>query len=420
MPQWACGREAAGAKHRPVVISHQTSFYALAPILPVGECFREIPHYDDLGVATIDISGFPLPPNSTGSASRCYAEAMLEYLYGHGVSPREAWCRLGWSEAAQSGPFGRVARSSLDNLLSWSANEIGNRAIGLDFGRSVGGAGFGVLGLAAATASDLASAVQALIRLEPVTSTIGSAYTHLQGSEIEIGWKESAVPTNTSPIFAEAILASWVTFGRFLIGERVPIVRIEWTHAPTAPLSVYEEIFDAPIHFGAPSNSFTLSREVLSLRPRFAQPALHASLTKSFGGLSARAPMNYDSLVARALSEIQKRIDHAEICERAIAASLGVSLRSLQRHLAIGGFTFRDLLERARYGLSIRGLLGHRSSALAIAESVGFVEQSSFCRAFRRWTGISPGEFRRLFPAAYAQSRLFPVPESRAKSIGGT
>jgi AraC-like DNA-binding protein len=275
----------------------------------------------------------------------------------------------------------------------------------LDFGRTVGGAGFGILGIGAASAGDLASTIRALVRLEPVTSTVGSAYALNRGREIEVGWRENSAPSSTSAIFAEAILTSWVTFGRFLIGERVPIARIEWAHAPTAPRSVYEDIFEAPVSFNAKSNAIILAPEMLSLRSRFAHADLHARLVQSSNAFSAFGAAGSDDLLARATREIQSRFGDEVIRETDIAQALGISPRSLQRHLAAAGFSFRSLLERARVALSIRELLGHGAPALTVGERVGFAEQASFCRAFRRWTGVTPGEFRRLFPRSYAQSR---------------
>jgi len=77
------------------------------------------------------------------------------------------------------------------------------------------------------------------------------------------------------------------------------------------------------------------------------------------------------------------------------AKKLGTSVRTLQANLAEAGLRFSDILERQRIQLA-RGYLERESLSLdEIAEMLGYAEQSSFGRAFKRWTGVTPQAFRR-------------------------
>jgi AraC-like DNA-binding protein len=78
-----------------------------------------------------------------------------------------------------------------------------------------------------------------------------------------------------------------------------------------------------------------------------------------------------------------------------VARKLGTSRRSLQRKLADEGLTYALVLDDVRSTIA-RAYLGQRELSIAeIAYLLGFAEQSSLTRAFRRWTGMSPAEFRR-------------------------
>jgi AraC-like DNA-binding protein len=77
-----------------------------------------------------------------------------------------------------------------------------------------------------------------------------------------------------------------------------------------------------------------------------------------------------------------------------VAAALGTSVRSLQRRLRDQGFSYVTLLNETRRQLGTAYLLDERYSVTEIAFQLGFDDASAFARAFRRWTGLSPSEYR--------------------------
>jgi AraC-like DNA-binding protein len=96
----------------------------------------------------------------------------------------------------------------------------------------------------------------------------------------------------------------------------------------------------------------------------------------------------------------------------AVARSLGQSPRSLRRHLASEGTSFQQLVEQIRSELARQHLEDAGLTVSEIAFLVGFSELSPFLRAFRRWTGVTPGEYRhrqkdsaRSGPSSSLQSR---------------
>jgi AraC-like DNA-binding protein len=76
------------------------------------------------------------------------------------------------------------------------------------------------------------------------------------------------------------------------------------------------------------------------------------------------------------------------------AARLGVSPRTLRRRLEGRGMSYQGIVDDVRAGLARSYLESSRFSVEAIAERLGFSDPTSFSRAFRRWTGMSPREFR--------------------------
>ncbi|NQZ78697.1 MAG: helix-turn-helix transcriptional regulator, partial [Ekhidna sp.] len=78
-----------------------------------------------------------------------------------------------------------------------------------------------------------------------------------------------------------------------------------------------------------------------------------------------------------------------------IAAHVGMSNRTLTRRLSEAGVSYRDIIKKSQEDVSKNLLRNSDSSIAEIAFTTGFSEQSAFNRAFKRWTGISPVEFRK-------------------------
>jgi AraC-like DNA-binding protein len=89
-----------------------------------------------------------------------------------------------------------------------------------------------------------------------------------------------------------------------------------------------------------------------------------------------------------------ERLSSGEPDPEAVARALGMSLRSLQRRLEDEGTSFKEVLAATRRELACDYLQGGRTSVTEVTFLLGFADTSSFARAFRRWTGESPSEWR--------------------------
>ena len=97
----------------------------------------------------------------------------------------------------------------------------------------------------------------------------------------------------------------------------------------------------------------------------------------------------------RARLELARQLPEQGPDLEAIAAALALSPRTLQRRLREGGLSFSQLGDETRQQLALHCLRDPALEQAEIAFLVGFSEAGSLARAFRRWTGTSPGEYRR-------------------------
>jgi AraC-like DNA-binding protein len=109
--------------------------------------------------------------------------------------------------------------------------------------------------------------------------------------------------------------------------------------------------------------------------------------------VSTVALVDFPESVAR-LVRISLRQGQSQI--RSIASAAGISVRTLQRRLAECGLEYSALVEGARFEIAADLLKNQRCKLIDIAYDVGYADAASFTRAFRRWTGVTPSEYRHL------------------------
>jgi AraC-like DNA-binding protein len=171
---------------------------------------------------------------------------------------------------------------------------------------------------------------------------------------------------------------------------------VEVRFAFPRPVDVREHarVFGVEPRFGARSAALVFTRSDWAAPTRMHDPGLFALLDQHVRALAGAAAAR-DDLPARVRAAIAADLPGREPTLAAAARRLGVTGRTLQRRLADAGTRFARLVDDVRRERSEAFL---RSGDVAVAEVswlVGFSEQSAFTRAFRRWTGRSPTEFRR-------------------------
>jgi len=85
---------------------------------------------------------------------------------------------------------------------------------------------------------------------------------------------------------------------------------------------------------------------------------------------------------------------------RSTSREVAMSVRTLQRRLAERGWTYTELVDDVRRSVARSRVAHPQTPFKAVAMDLGFAEQASFTRAFRRWTGLTPRQYRRRFRQA--------------------
>ena len=296
----------------------------------------------------------------------------------------------------------RVPGAEFCTLVQDAIMRSAARALAFRFGAAIGGRGFGLLGVATAAAPSLLHSLHSLLRWEPLTSTLGRTSLQYSNRQVRVSWTPEP---GVCAAVVEGALAGWVAFGRFLVGEAMPVSALEVCHADEGHRAEAEALLGCPVIFGAAGNAVIFPAEILEARPRYADAVLHARLAGWLDDCVRVIGQQRESPLLRVGGIILQGLAWGDSAEDRIAERLGLARRTLQRRLGEAGIQFRRLRELVRASLAVSQLSTGGNRFIDIAQRLGYEEQATFSRAVRQWTGRSPREFSRLFADGYGDLR---------------
>lgn len=165
-------------------------------------------------------------------------------------------------------------------------------------------------------------------------------------------------------------------------------------HGPPGDLSSHQEAFHCPIRFKQSQNYIAYRTSDLEMRTAKADISINQFLVERVEEETAGIEIGANKVIADVEALIREALPSGIPTILQIGRHMGMSPRTLTRRLSEGGMTFRALVQQTQERIS-RDLLRDSSDTIGeIAFQTGFSEQSAFSRAFKRWTGISPLDYR--------------------------
>ena len=295
------------------------------------------------------------------------------------------------------GDFGAFIpyRPILD-LLEDAAAETGTPDLGRRLGARQGLDVLGSIGAAARSAATVGRALTTIERyLRAYTPAISvSVHPDRPG----VACLETRRTVDGLPSYPQAAELA-VTVGHrilwMLVGHGWQPVQVDLPHRPVASVGSYESFYDAPVRFGQPRMGVLLDAADLD-KPLSSDETTHQLLVSHLREL---VPVAEQATVPMVNDLIRRLLPGGRVDLTTVAEELGVHPRTLQRRLDGDGVTFGELVQDVRRSTAEKYLretdmpLGH------LATELGYLEQSAFTRASRRWFGMSPLAYRRELQA---------------------
>jgi AraC-like DNA-binding protein len=329
---------------------------------------------------------------------------LLQVLLGReaGVSDA-ALRRLGLDPAHLEDPDATVPEDAVYGHLEAVAERVGEGLGGfvVALARQHRTTTMGLPGFAMRTAATLRDGLAALHRYQHLTNTL--AHFDLVEHDAVAVWSEQRFgPPRLGQLVATEVSALVaVQVARELCGEDLAPLGIE-LRRPEAPPE-YAAFCRCPVGVAAPRGAVSFPRAWL------ARPLVSADpdMSQFFQAELARRVQTTDA-VPPVVAELRSRLGPLLLKGTpsidAASAALGLSGRTLQRRLQAEGTTFAEVVDDVRRDLAAAYLQNPSYTGAEVAFMLGYAEASSFHRAFKRWTGLTPEAFRARSPAPRSES----------------
>ncbi|MFK0198882.1 AraC family transcriptional regulator [Streptomyces lavendulae] len=193
----------------------------------------------------------------------------------------------------------------------------------------------------------------------------------------------------------ECVLAIWHRLSSWLVGRRIPLAHAAFAYPAPPHAQEYEALFGCPVRFGAGRTGAAFDAHWLTAPLVRDEAELDAMLRRAPFDLLSR-PAYGTTVAEQVRRSLTRRLrDSPRLPELGeVAARLAVSPATLRRRLRQEGTSFQQLKDHVRRDAAIAGLAEGGEPIAELAARLGFSEDTAFHRAFRRWTGTTPGAYR--------------------------
>ena len=199
--------------------------------------------------------------------------------------------------------------------------------------------------------------------------------------------------TDLSGETEDALLGFLVIAMRMLSEAGFNPLRVGFRHEePLGGSGPYEALFRAPVAFGQTQSVLAFPKAEM-LRPLAGSCAELAQINDNIA-TKYIALLDKDDVVSRVKQKVVELLPNGECTREIVAAAMNMSPTALQFKLAKRDTSFHDVMDNARREMACSYAQQSALSVTEIAYLLGFNDTSNFARAFKRWTGKSPTEFR--------------------------
>ncbi|WP_374441270.1 AraC family transcriptional regulator [Pseudomonas panipatensis] len=234
-------------------------------------------------------------------------------------------------------------------------------------------------------------ALDRVVRFSSVISTSGQVSLEHGPDHCRLLYRQIA-GVQVEQMATEALIASGLRHATPIWGGLDVVRRVHLARPRPADPQRWEALFGLPVCFDATHNAVDYEPRLIEIPLRSGNSELACTLDSSLSRYLER--LSRHALPELVRRSIIRQMPKGEVQQTVVAEELGMSVRNLHRHLLRHATTFKELLDDTRRQLAFDYLRQSHCSVNEVCYRLGFNEPSSFNRAFRRWTGESPGQWR--------------------------
>ncbi len=273
-----------------------------------------------------------------------------------------------------------------------AANYVDDPYLGLHMGEFAEAGSWSILGYMMMNCKTLGEAFEKSARYSRIIGNLIEGNAHLKFNKIKVTLATPPHAPKMSRHCYESTISSSVCMMRTLTGVDINPLEVTFIYPEPVSRSEYERIFRCPVLFDQKENSLTLDLGVIYTPILYANPELLQHFENYAQDFLAGIERQNEH--TRAVTKIiLSKLDDEALSIKKVAKEMSVSVRTLQNRLKDEGVVFSELLMDTREKLA-KKYLGENYSVEQITYLLGFSEPSVFRKAFKKWSGVTPGQYR--------------------------
>lgn len=324
-----------------------------------------------------------------------YLQSLLRVVADRKEDGHALFVRAGLDPALFQHPDTRVPFALLLDAWHLAMEVLDDPGLGLVGAEQFHPAIYGPLASIIMTSPTLGDVATQLVRFQAIPENATHAELSLDGDEVVIAIDSEHFDADRIRPVVEYALSEIIGMARFLVDSqhhhRIGFTRVRFRHEPSTALERYQAMLGATPEFGGSRNEVRFDASLLALPTACPNPALFSSLLEQIAASQGSAGSMVEQVEQYLVSALPRGVPR--IAE--VAAHLNMTVRTLQRRLEQEQWRYAELLDDVRQRLACELLGREDASVTEVAFLLGFSEPSAFHKAFLRWTGTRPGEWRR-------------------------
>lgn len=268
--------------------------------------------------------------------------------------------------------------------------------LAMEFGNQIDLSAAGVIGQAVMSAATVGESFDLIRRYYPLTGLFLNITRQRVSNEIFINFDLTyeEVPERERCFFLEALINSWAACYRVLTGRPFTFKQLSFDYSENAASQLYRDHFNCPINYNSSNNLLVLDMRILQQATLTNNSVAHHHAVAHCEAALLKYGSNEDSITEQIKKQLQLENCLASINLKSLATRLNQSSRTLNRHLQMENVRFQHLLDEERKRRACRMLRNSLLTTDQIAEELGYSDASNFRRAFKKWTGSNPRQYR--------------------------
>jgi AraC-like DNA-binding protein len=327
------------------------------------------------------------------SISISLVRTLVEAVERGGVDGDDFLSRAGFERAKLEDPVLRVDLPTYDGLQELAVEMTGDEALGLHMGEHASLAAFNVVGYLTAHCRTIRDGLQVFFRYYRIVSDCEPSRLIEEGERATLVYNFPRTTPVCSRVRGDFGMTRLLRIGQMFAGLDARPLEVRFEHPRPGYHAEYLRIFGDRVRFDCDHTGIVMPRSMLDAVQLHPNPELYEVLQAQADRMlqrlddGARVAQQVEDLIVERFFEMSPDMD-------SVARRCGMSARSLRRRLREEGERFSAVQARALSRVARAALDEPNTTVQEAAYRLGFSEPSAFHRAFKRWTGQTPREYR--------------------------